>query len=133
MKIVDKIKQIHNFVKTPAGAGKGAQMQIDAGEAIRNGINSPQWKKYMCHLASNPDQLRRLIGQDTAYMETVWGPHSLAYLVANSTCGTGTTADTTANMPDPMKEELDRNLNSADAPIPDCPGQLTPENFEKYI
>ena len=123
MKIVDKIDEIHNFVKTPAGALKGATMQNQCGLAILNGIKSPEWKTYMCNFASNPDQLKRLIGEDAAFMQTTWGPHSLAYLAANSTCGTGTTVNTKANMPDLMIQALDAGLSSGVAPT-DCPDSL---------
>ncbi len=114
MKISDKIDRIHEFVSTPAGAGKGIELQEQASQAIKNGIKSDEWRVFMSNFASNPAQLNRLLGQD-AFIEKPWGLIALAYLPANAMCGTSTTANTKRNLPPQFIDALDDQLDSSDA------------------
>ncbi len=130
MKIFDKIDAIHAFVSTPAGAGKGAEMQLQATDAVLNGIDSPQWNTYMKNFASNPAQLQRLIGQDQ-FRETTWGELVLAYVAANSCCGTGTTCDTGRNIATVLRDSLDDGLSPTTQPVENLP--IIPQGLELFI
>ena len=130
MKIADKINRIHEFVSTPAGAGKGIEIQGQASEAIKGGITSDAWKVFMSNFASNPAQLKRLLGQDS-FIEKPWGLITLAYLPANAMCGTSTTANTGRNVPPPMMDALDGDgLDpSDDTSFPNQPEHLSVAEF----
>lgn len=131
MKIGDKIDRIHEFVSTPAGAGKGIELQEQASEAIKGGITSGAWEVFMSNFASNPAQLQRLIGKD-AFIDKPWGLISLAYLPANAMCGTSTTANTRRNMPPQFMEALDGDgLDASDdnGGFPNQPENLSVADF----
>lgn len=130
MKISDKIDRIHEFVSTPAGAGKGIELQEQASQAIKDGIESEAWRVFMNNFASNPAQLRRLRGQDD-FINKPWGLISLAYLPANAMCGTSTTANTKRNMPPQFIEALDGDgLDSSDEGVfPNRPENLSVAEF----
>ena len=115
MKIAENIEAIHAFVSTPAGVGKGVQIQEQASEAIKNGMKSDAWKLFMSNFASNPAQLTRLMGQD-AFIEKPWGIIALAYLPANAICGTSTTANTGRNVPPQFLTALDDGIDPTDDP-----------------
>lgn len=113
MKITKKMAEIHEFIKNnPAGAGLANDLQRAATKAIRGGMTSEDWKTYMSHFASTPEQLQRLNGQDETYNGTIYGLDTLAYMVANSTCGPGTDTKTSRFMNAEMLEGLDRDLPS---------------------
>jgi hypothetical protein len=131
MKITEKVEQIHQFVSTPAGAGKGILMQQQASEAIKGGMNSPAWRTFMCNFASNPTQLQRLLGQD-GLVGKPWGTIALAYLPANAMCGTGTTTDTLGPMPQPFRDALDDSL-PIDEIQTDCQNQIDNLDVSEFI
>ena len=109
MKIIDKMKKIETAVGLdPDGnATLGDFMKKYSCLAVQQGINSRAWKEYMRVFASNPSQLQRLIGEDQDYNETIYGPTTLAYLVANGCCGITTTAKTGRDMTPEMLEGID--------------------------
>jgi hypothetical protein len=115
MKIMDKVDEIHKKVK---GGDKdlGKRIQKEGVKAVLNGIQSRHWQKYMENFHSNPDQLKRLVGEDDDFMNSDYGGVVLAYLAGNSTCGTGTTVDTGRNIPDPMKDELEEGVSDITEP-----------------
>ena len=124
MKITKKMADIHDFIKNnSAGEGLANDLQKAATKAIRGGMTSDDWKKYMCYFASNPEQLQRLIGREESYNGTIYGPDTLAYMVANSTCGPGTDTETGRFMNAEMLESLDRDLPSDERDITECSEQ----------
>lgn len=114
MKIIEKIDELHERAsENPDGLANAAnELQRLAAQAVLGGIKSRAWEKYMKNFASNPSQLTRLIGEDEAFNKTTWSAESLAYIVANSTCGIETTLATRNNMPNDWVENLDADLNS---------------------
>ena len=118
MKIVEKIKQIHSQIKdNPDDPALAQKMQELAVKAMYSGINHDDWKQYMSNFASSPEQLQRLIGKDEAFNNTKYGRLTLAYVVANSTCGMGTTTETGRDMSPGMLEALDSGLPAEETDI----------------
>ena len=113
MKITAKINEIHTKVTDdPVGTANMAnEFQSLAAQAALGGIKSRAWEKYMRKFASNKDQLKRLLGEDTDFNDNApWAAESLAYIVANSTCGIETGVGTVNNMPADWVATLDANL-----------------------
>lgn len=121
VKISEKLDGIHNFIKNDT-TGNGKQiadkLQALGSAAIRGGINSRDWERYILELSTSPDeneeviefdqkQISRLIGEDEEFNRSEWGSIALAYIPANSTCGIATTLETGRNMPTSAKEALD--------------------------
>ena len=118
MKIVEKIEQIHRQIKDkPGDPALAKKMQELAVKAMYSGINHDDWKQYMSNFASNPKQLQRLIGKDEVFNNTEYGRLTLAYVVANSTCGMGTDTETGRDMSDEMLEALDSGLPTEEEDI----------------
>jgi hypothetical protein len=118
---------IHDFIKNhPAGPALANELQLAAVKAIQSGLGGFDWKNYMCNFASNPEQLNRLVGDEDAFNATLYGKDSLAYLVANSTCGMTTETRTASFMNLEMLDGLDRNLLDDDLPVPDCEAAENP-------
>lgn len=92
MKIIEKIEKIRLAIENdPDGnAAFGDNMQELACKAVEQGINSRAWADYMRLFASNPSQLKRLIGEETAFNGSLWGKKTVAYMVANGCCGVDT-------------------------------------------
>jgi hypothetical protein len=92
MKIIDKLIMIHQAMAAdPDGqAAFGDRLQKLSCMAVRKGMDSRAWSDYMKLFASNPDQLRRLCGEDEAFNETLYGLNSLAYMGGNGGCGIDT-------------------------------------------
>jgi hypothetical protein len=114
MKIIDKIHDIHIKIYTdPFGAGGALAktLQDEAFAAALKGWKTDEWRTYMCHFASNTNQLERLCGNDATFNEITWGPKSLAYMVANSTCGITTTTGTRNNLTSDMIRDLDNGID----------------------
>lgn len=131
MKIIDKLNQIHQEMSAdPDGSvGFGNRLQKLSCMAVRGGIDSRAWTNYMKLFASNPDQLRRLCGEDEAFNDTLYGLNSLSYMGGNGNCGIDTVGAPIAAGADPravgtarfmtteMIDGLDAGgLNSADDP-----------------
>jgi len=117
MKIIEKIEKIKVAIENdPEGnASLGERLRKYGCLAVQQGINSRAWQEYMRIFASNPDQLKRLIGEDETFNASLWGPTTLAYLVANGCCGIDTGGNTRRGMSEAMEEVLDSgNLNSED-------------------
>ena len=118
-KIAGKINEIHTrLTNDPVGTANMANdLQKLAAQAALGGIKSRAWEQYMRKFASNKDQLKRLIGEDTNFNDNApWAAESLAYIVANSTCGVDTATHTINNMPVDWVENLDRNLRDDEEP-----------------
>ncbi len=131
MKIVEKMEAIHKFIKNnPDNPALANKLQELAVKAIYSGIKHDDWKKYMVNFASNTNQLQRLIGKDDDFNGTIYGPLSLAYVVANSTCGSGTDTETGRYMNVEMLEGLDRDLPSDEQIIEEFPEEQ--EEMRKY-
>jgi hypothetical protein len=111
MPILGKIEEISKFLQdnkdNDQGKDRARELKDLAGEAIRNGMKSRAWQTYMEEFASDPKELKRLIGEDEDFNKTQWGLDSLAYIPANSTCDIQTTTRTSANMSPEMKANLD--------------------------
>ncbi len=130
--IIQRIRDIHNFVSTPAGAGAGTLLQAQATEAITKGIGSDAWIEFVSNFASNPDQLKRLKGDDVLITKP-WGKIVLAYLPANAMCGTGTTTYTTRNMPPVFKDALDKDLSDEVVPIDSGKKRIDDVDLSEFI
>lgn len=123
-KIVDNIKSVQMQIlgDSVTGLEFSKILQRLALKATREKIGSLAWKAYMLNFASNPDQLKRLMGNDENYSEE-YQKDILCYMVGNSTCGADTTATGTGRNIDPkMLIALDAGLKDDVEEIP-----LTPE------
>jgi len=119
MKILERLEKIRDDVAADplANAALGARMQELGCLAVEEGINSRAWEQYMRLFASNPDQLKRLIGKDEEFNQTFWGRKSLAYMVANGCCGIDTNGNTINGMNSGMRATLD-SLGLSSVPDP---------------
>lgn len=95
--ILGNIQRSHRLIiEDPEGYGKTEAKRLGdlAIVAILGGMNSTAWRNYVQNFASTPEQLARLSGDDE-FMSVEYGPETLAYIVANSTCTTDTHLPTT--------------------------------------
>jgi hypothetical protein len=76
--------------QTAAGLHVKAVAAIFSGGQVVDGQAPPAWKDYMNTFAKSPEELARLIPTDGTDNDPV-KRDARAYLVANGTCGTGTT------------------------------------------
>lgn len=111
-KIIEKINQIHcEIYSDPTGQGGqlAARLQYKAVKLILDGPGDGKanLKDYMSEFASDDKQLSRLMGEDPVFNNNPWARQTLAYLVANSTCGIATGTGTRNNMTDDMVDSLD--------------------------
>ena len=110
MSIVKSIKDKSTDIRKnwcTTGKQKAEQLQDLGMKAIRGGITSTDWRNYMNEFATNEAELLRLTGQDPAYMQKVWGPPSLAYIVANGICTQFSFANTVRDMDEEMLAGID--------------------------
>lgn len=112
MKIIDKIDMIRSkmIADKDGNAALGKKMQKYACLAVLNGIKSMEWHEYMRMFASNDDQLRRLLGEDDDFNNSVWGRKTLAYIVADGCCGIATVD--TSRLSNTMRNGLDEDVKS---------------------
>ncbi|HEY0426519.1 MAG TPA: hypothetical protein VGC76_01810 [Pyrinomonadaceae bacterium] len=113
-RILDKINENHNLIYSDpeaAGLSLANELQDLAIKAIHKGITSQAWSDYMSRFVTNAAQLERLKGNDPVFMALPWGPKTLAYLVANSTCGINTFTGTKNNMTPQMYNSLDEDFS----------------------
>ncbi|HQU85069.1 MAG TPA: hypothetical protein PKY59_18150 [Pyrinomonadaceae bacterium] len=117
MKIGDKINKLRAEMAADKVANKarGDRMQKYACLAIKQGINGWAWHEYMRMFASNDDQLKRLVGQDQAFNDGVYGEETLAYVIADGVCGINTIGFD-SRLSATMRRELDDNLDDSDDP-----------------
>lgn len=111
MKIMKKIQALSDSVSA-GNVSLGERIQREAVAAILGGKGSPAWETYMRNFHSNTDQLERLLGNDTQFMNSTWGKLTLAYIAGDGTCGGGTTIGTGRNMPKAMKDHVDNGVSS---------------------
>ena len=119
-KITEKMQVLYEKILAgkPAGDRQLAHyLQKLALAAIKAGINSREWKEYMACFASNQQQFERLIGRDEAFNRTSYGMGVLAYMVADSTCGSTTDTWVGRLMTKEMRDGLDSGLPTKDEPI----------------
>ena len=112
-KIIDKMDDIHLAIyKDPEGAGGdlAEKLQELAFPAVVEGLGSPEWEKYMSEFVSTPAQLARLMGNEEVFNNNSWAKQTLAYIVANSTCGIETTTGTRKNLTPEMIFSLDDGI-----------------------
>jgi hypothetical protein len=95
------------------------ELQRLAVRGLRGGMDSEAWRRYMANLASNPEQLSRLTGEDENFNAGAYGIKILAYLIADSTCGTRTDSHIGRYLDQQMRDELDAGLPSDVRPIPE--------------
>ncbi len=105
MKIIENIRQKVKDEKADPSGAVAEDVRMKAVEAIRGGIESGAWEKYMSMFATTPQQLARLKGADDAggdpYMRI-----ALTYLVANGVCGAGTITRLEENIGDVLDKGL---------------------------
>ena len=133
MKISDKIHGLHELLKNNPGSGLETKIKDESMAAMFDGIGrGGMWERYMLNFCSNPDQLRRLCGEDGEFMndEDGYGPQSLAYIVGSGPCGGGTILGMAANMPPLMRMHLDDNVNLA---TEDCDCLPLPQEAKALI
>lgn len=127
--IIENIRRVRQRAASdPIFAGDLRRLAVDA---IRfgmedNGSVTTSWGDLMTHYKSNEVQLRRLCGQEPAFVQSDWGLACLAYIAGNSTCGidtatmTGTERGFTPEMYEQM-EEFELNPTPNLEPVPVCP------------
>lgn len=123
-KIVENIKSVQmQILGDPVlGLELAKTLQRLALKATREKMGSLAWKGYMLKFASNPDQLKRLMGDDENFSGE-YEKDILCYIVGNSTCGADTTATGTGrNLDSHMLRALDKGVKDDVEEIP-----LTPE------
>jgi hypothetical protein len=87
MKIYERIKHVQAaLIKQGTQSTLHFTLSEAAIKAIRGGVVSRDWAKYMTAFADNEQQLKRLIGEDELANEG-YVIVSSAYLVANGGCG----------------------------------------------
>jgi hypothetical protein len=135
MKIMRKITWHHNRIQD-GDAALAERIRTESIKALFGGKGSNDWKKFMRNFHSNPRQLKRLLGDDAAFMANSWGPVILAYLVGSGPCGGGTNFAMIMDMRPNMKAFLDEGIddpstapgiNSEDDPV------KIPESLKRYL
>lgn len=112
-KIIDNITSVQMRILNDPVMGKelAKRLQTLALKATRESFGSPAWKAYMLNFASNPDQLKRLMGNDEEFNKDEYKKDALCYIVANSTCGIDTTVTGTGrNLESDMIRALDEGV-----------------------
>ncbi len=107
MSIRKNLNKVHFAVTaditTPAPGGLasdlGKLIGAQAVEAVKGGLSSPEWKKYMALFADNEEQLNFLTtvpkdANGNPVIEPDWIPEGRAYIVANGVCNVDTTTFT---------------------------------------
>ncbi len=125
-KIVEKIQDRSNrFERQPQSSIKeGEDFQakaiaaVLAGQIGADGKVTREWHEYMLLHVSNPEQLRRLRGEDDAFNALPYARKVLAYILGNGTCSVDTRARTIANLDEEMIFNLDKDLPEEDKEIP---------------
>ena len=88
MKIIERIALVQAaLIAQGTQTTLHGKMTNAAINAVRGGITSTDWSKYMTLFADNEQQLKRLTGQDEVSQQEGYVKVSSAYLVANGTCG----------------------------------------------
>lgn len=108
MKILDNLKRVHTAVVLDTyNGGKlqlGDRIKNLALKAMKNGIDTPEWREYMSLFADNPEQLEHLsVEQETdpGYLRQFRG-----YIIGNSLCDAATDTKTGNR----ITEDIDLNV-----------------------
>ncbi len=117
MNIVKNINDQREFIladENGAGFTRAEDIAAAALEAIKHGMDSPEWETFMKFYAKTGPELDRLCGRDKNFNDTAWGRLTPTYVAANALCTIRTTrkgeavGHTLLNMPTGMIENLDK-------------------------
>ena len=117
MNIVGNIEAQRAFIlNDEAGAGftRAEDIAAAALDAIRHGMDSPEWEEFMKYYAKTGEELDRLCGREKDFNDTAWGRMTPTYIAANALCTVRTTrkgeavGHTMLNMPEGMIANLDK-------------------------
>jgi hypothetical protein len=89
MSIQENILAVMDQVQKDPTGKVGEDLRTQAISAIYSGVGSGDWNAYMNNFAKTPQELARLMAQNADCDPYI--RQARAYLVANGTCGAGTT------------------------------------------